>query len=702
MRFYRTMRARDPLLAFLLSVGAAVLPVPATAQEYPDAMNDESEQADGTSLPVTGGLLLTPPKVVAMPLETGDVRAPIEPPAAMVNKAVNRISVAGASVRAAAQNSVRQHAVPAMAQAYSAGGYVVQPGDTAPGIAQKLLGSANRWQELMSYNRIANPNGLQVGQRLLVPAAQGVINVSQAAAPVVRHPVSLSAAAHEFESVEPEAAAAPVTYAAQAVKAATSAKAAQMARASTAAKTVIARKGDQIRAQAKTAADKTIGISADASYGQGNGSYVVQKGDTLGKIAKKVLGSSKRWRELAEANAHINPNRLEAGMTLNIPGMSASEQGSEYAQSFDANGQNIAPAGTVSSYEPPPMVPPPPSFAAPAAAEMPLTPPVPNMPQAMEPPPPPPYMSTGAVPPAPMMAAPQAGPETNTTLYREEKYRIPDELKPTDYSPYFANLRGYHGLIETESALIPYIKTWHIGLGFRYDKYKYLNGKDNIIDGRQWVMPLNLLYTGRKLMAGVSIPFQSWEVTRTGGAFPTVSLSGNHDPELKVGYQVWKNYEGNHAVLMHVAGKFSSDGYHQPLIDLSGKSRVGVKIGPANATRGSWVEFGGAYSGRISERWASHVNLALANDSDDSLTRYIYRSGVDYRVNQNFSLIGEVNGESWEMDNGPDGPNVDLVLGLAVFNDGWQGTLGFPMAIQSKFGYGHDFGVTFGVNTRWD
>jgi len=503
------------------------------------------------------------------------------------------------------------------------------------------------------------------------PAQVALARPAVAPAPVVRAPVRASAAAQEFEAVEPELDAAPTVNAPQRVSA-------------------------PAVAQAKKTAG-TAGFDADASYyGQSGGTYIVQKGDTLGKIAKKLLGSSKRWREIAGANPQINPNRLEAGMSLSIPGMEPPAQVAA-AQSFDAGGQTAIPA-----YEPPPMAPPPPSFSAPPSAMMPPAPPAPVMPQEMEPPPPPPYMSTGAIPPAPIMAAPQTGPDATTTLYREEKYRIPDELKPTDFSPYFLNLRGYHGLIETESALIPYYKTWHFGFGFRYDKYKYLNGKDDVIDGRQWVMPVSLMYTGRKLMAGVTVPFQSWEVTRTGGGFPTVDLSGVHDPEVKLGYQIWKNYEGNHAVLLHVAGKFSSDNYHQPLIDLSGKSRVGVKIGPTNATRGSWVEFGGAYSGRISERWASHVNLGIANDAEDSISKYMYRGGVDYRVNQHFSLIGELDGESWEMDNGPDGPNIDLILGLSVFNESWQASLGFPMALQSDFGYGHDFGVTFGLNTRWD
>jgi len=301
--------------------------------------------------------------------------------------------------------------------------------------------------------------------------------------------------------------------------------------------------------------------------------------------------------------------------------------------------------------------------------------------------------------PAPLGAVP--APVT-TALYREERYRIPDELKPTDYSPYFGNFNGVHGLFETESALIPYMKTWHFGLHFRYDKYKYLNGNESVVDGRQWVVPINLLYTGKKLFASLVVPFQSWDVTAAGANAPTVSLTGAADPEVKVGYQIWKNYEGEHAVTLHVGGRFPTDNYHQPLVTLTGKTRTGVKIGPANATRGAWAEFGGAYSGKLNDRWASHLNLALANDSDDGISRYTYRGMVDYRVNHHYSLVAQVDGATWMMDSAKDGANVDLLLGMALFNETWQGVLGFPMALQSHWGYGHDFGVTFGLNTRWD
>ena len=41
--------------------------------------------------------------------------------------------------------------------------------------------------------------------------------------------------------------------------------------------------------------------------------------DTLSAIAQRVLGNGNRWRDLAEANPHVNPNRLAPGQVLRVP-----------------------------------------------------------------------------------------------------------------------------------------------------------------------------------------------------------------------------------------------------------------------------------------------------------------------------------------------------------------------------------------------
>jgi nucleoid-associated protein YgaU len=49
--------------------------------------------------------------------------------------------------------------------------------------------------------------------------------------------------------------------------------------------------------------------------------YVVQAGDTLGKIAQKVYGDGARWTEIFEANKATiaDPDVIQVGQELRIP-----------------------------------------------------------------------------------------------------------------------------------------------------------------------------------------------------------------------------------------------------------------------------------------------------------------------------------------------------------------------------------------------
>jgi nucleoid-associated protein YgaU len=49
--------------------------------------------------------------------------------------------------------------------------------------------------------------------------------------------------------------------------------------------------------------------------------YVVQKGDSLSKIAKEVYGDAARWKEIFEANKDQieDPNLIRPGWELRIP-----------------------------------------------------------------------------------------------------------------------------------------------------------------------------------------------------------------------------------------------------------------------------------------------------------------------------------------------------------------------------------------------
>ena len=70
-------------------------------------------------------------------------------------------------------------------------------------------------------------------------------------------------------------------------------------------------------------ADKGSSAARAQAAQQANGAngeeYVVQKGDTLSRLAERFLGSANQWKQIADANAIQNPNVISVGMKLNIP-----------------------------------------------------------------------------------------------------------------------------------------------------------------------------------------------------------------------------------------------------------------------------------------------------------------------------------------------------------------------------------------------
>jgi nucleoid-associated protein YgaU len=154
-----------------------------------------------------------------------------------------------------------------------AGTHVVAKGETLEDIAAECLGSKTRWKELIALNPGLDPRKLQIGQVLHVAPAPSV-------------PLAVSA------PVTPPAAAA------QPVSAPASAPTIAGAAPST----------SQPAASAVPAAKK-------------GRTHTVAKGDTLGGIAKKYLGSSARADEIYQANTDVlkNKNDLDVGQVLRIP-----------------------------------------------------------------------------------------------------------------------------------------------------------------------------------------------------------------------------------------------------------------------------------------------------------------------------------------------------------------------------------------------
>jgi nucleoid-associated protein YgaU len=72
---------------------------------------------------------------------------------------------------------------------------------------------------------------------------------------------------------------------------------------------------DRTKPDSKSADTKSDGRKPAAA----SGTYVVQAGDDLSKIAQKALGNSRRFMEIADLNGLADPDDLQVGMTLKLP-----------------------------------------------------------------------------------------------------------------------------------------------------------------------------------------------------------------------------------------------------------------------------------------------------------------------------------------------------------------------------------------------
>ena len=97
--------------------------------------------------------------------------------------------------------------------------------------------------------------------------------------------------------------------------------------------------------KAAAATDTPAATSAPATK-TAAGTYTVQSGDTLSRIAAKTLGDSKRWKEIYEANRDTlgnDPSALEVGQSIKIPGKGGATKPAAPATSTGAPAPSSSP-----------------------------------------------------------------------------------------------------------------------------------------------------------------------------------------------------------------------------------------------------------------------------------------------------------------------------------------------------------------------
>jgi nucleoid-associated protein YgaU len=142
--------------------------------------------------------------------------------------------------------------------------YVVRRSDTLSEIAERELGTSKRWPEIVAMNPGLEPARLQAGVKIRLPARSGTGSGTASSA-----------------------------------------------------KALLAAPSSKQKSQTKPSASSTDKVAR---------TYRVAKGDSLWKIAARTLGDGNRWREIAELNPRIDPDRLVEGQTLVLPGSGRSSE----------------------------------------------------------------------------------------------------------------------------------------------------------------------------------------------------------------------------------------------------------------------------------------------------------------------------------------------------------------------------------------
>ncbi|HEY0604094.1 MAG TPA: LysM peptidoglycan-binding domain-containing protein [Herpetosiphonaceae bacterium] len=156
--------------------------------------------------------------------------------------------------------------------------YTVQPGDTLGLIARRFLRNDARWPEIFEINRdkLTNPNAIRVGQQLRIPIvlAAHIVQSGETLGSIARLGLGDAGRWREIFDLNRDRVKDPN----------------------------VLRSGQELRVPF------TIAV------------HVVQRGDTLRKIAAEFLGSELRWREIFESNREqlANPDQLRVGQRLQI------------------------------------------------------------------------------------------------------------------------------------------------------------------------------------------------------------------------------------------------------------------------------------------------------------------------------------------------------------------------------------------------
>lgn len=391
---------------------------------------------------------------------------------------------------------------------------------------------------------------------------------------------------------------------------------------------------------------------SDSSRGGvvGNQTYTIKQGDTLGSISRQFYGTTTKWKEIAENNSISDPAKIKVGQIIRIPSTEL-ERGE----------------GHLVRHRPIEAVQEPRNTYIPVQVAKPL-PPINDVSYdaSMS------YNTQGTNIPLPPVTQ-----TDDTVLYSGASLPqifLPGEGKAKKQidSGNHVTFSGLTGLINTFSAYPLGENVFSTAFGMSWNKIVKREGNRFATgeDGDFWEFPILLTYAGENFEVAFKVPFESYDIyAPITYNFQDGKDSGMGDCELRF--------------------KFTSE--NEDLASCLGLGAIfptsDISIGNTD-TNNAWELFAGLSTKR-KEGGNMHLNVGYqAGDGNTAHEGVFVNGGFDYRANESFTFIGEVN--FYNRVNA--GKSTDLNLGLRYHvKPGMSLTLAAPISLSNDMFFGYDY-----------
>lgn len=399
---------------------------------------------------------------------------------------------------------------------------------------------------------------------------------------------------------------------------------------------------------------QSLGETNSNAYTTGHQTYTIKSGDTLGSISKKFFGTTTKWKEIAKANNISDPGKIKVGQMIEIP-----------TTNLERGEGNLVRHRPVQAYTQPV------TEYQPTVHYQPVTslPPIVNT-------------SYDTAPAQPNVAPknlplPPVTRSDDTVLYSGSSLPqiiLPGERqtkKEVDTGNH-VTFNGLTGLINTFAAYPLGENLFSTAFGMTWNKIVKREGERLATgeDGDFWEFPVLMTYAGENFEVAFKIPFESYDIyAPITYNFKDGSDSGMGDCQLRF--------------------KFTSESDEMASCLGLGAIFPTSDIGIGNTdTNNAWELFAGLSTKR-KEGGNLHLNGGYqAGDGNTAHEGVFVNVGFDYRANDSFTFIGEVN--FYNRVNA--GKSTDLNLGLRYHvKPGMSLTLAAPISLSNDMFFGYDY-----------